>query len=283
MVFLPVGALSLGMATPSSAPRSGAGGLLRHWRTIRHLSQLDLALSAGISSRHLSYVETGRSRPSREMVLRLSEALEVPLRERNTLLVAAGFAPRYYETGLAAPELAQMRQAVELILQHQEPYPAIVMDRHWDVQLANQAAPRFTTFLLGAPSTESNIMRMCLHPDGLRAVTVNWEEVAEDLLRHLHGQVVALPSDERARALLDEVLGYPGVAEVWERRATDVPATPLLTSIFRKGDIELRYFSTFTTFGTPHDVTLEEMRIECSFPADPFTATVSRQLFGATD
>src|SRR5262245_31561943 len=157
------------MTTPAAAPPSGAGGLLRHWRTLRHLSQLDLALTAGISARHLSYMETGKSQPSREMVLRLSEALEVPLRERNALLVAAGFAPRYYETGLGAPELAQMRRAVELILQQQEPYPAIVMNRHWEVQLGNQAAPRFTGFLLGEASLESNIMRMCLHPDLLRS------------------------------------------------------------------------------------------------------------------
>lgn len=260
----------------------GAGPLLRHWRGARHLSQLDLALDAGISARHLSYLETGRSQPSREMLLRLAETLEVPLRERNALLVAAGFAPHYFETGLAEPEMAQMAKAIELILNHQEPYPAIVMDRYWEVKMGNKAAAKFTTFLLGreALPSESNIMRLCLHPDGARAVTENWEEVAEDLVRHLRAQVAAVPSDERARALLEEVLSYPGISTEWGANTGGAPATPLLTTTFRRGDVVLRYFSTFTTFGAPHDVTLEELRIECTFPADEATAVRSREMFG---
>jgi transcriptional regulator with XRE-family HTH domain len=138
--------------SPSSVlppPGATVGALLRHWRTARRLSQLELALEADVSSRHLSYVETGRSQPSREMVLLLADALEIPLRERNALLVAAGYAPRYFETGLAAPEMAQVRNAIDLILRHQEPYPAFVLDRHWEIRMANQAAPRCTRFLLG--------------------------------------------------------------------------------------------------------------------------------------
>jgi transcriptional regulator with XRE-family HTH domain len=271
-------------APPAAAPLpsgAGAGTLLRYWRTARHLSQLDLALETGVSARHLSCLETGRSQPSREMVLRLAEALEIPLRERNALLVAGGYAPRYYETGLAAPEMAQMRSAIELILNHQEPYPAIVMDRHWDVRMGNQAAARFTRFLLGADPTDSNIIRLSLHPNGLKPVTVNWEETAEDLIRHLHSQIAALPSDERAKELLEEVLGYPGVPARWRTREIGAPVTPLLTTIFRKDGIELRYFSTITTFATPHDVTLDELRIECAFPADQATAAASRKLFGS--
>jgi transcriptional regulator with XRE-family HTH domain len=261
-------------------PDAGVGRLLRHWRTARRLSQLELALDADISSRHLSYVETGRSQPSREMVLRLADALEIPLRERNALLVAAGYAPRYFETGLAAPELAQMRSAIELILRHQEPYPAFVLDRHWDIRMSNQAAPRCTRFLLGAEPTESNMMRLVLHPNGVRPMMVNWEETAGDLIRHLHNQVAAAPSDERAKSLLAEVLAYPDVPAQWRTREIGAPTTPLLTTIFRKGDIELRFFSTITSFGTPHDVTLEEVRIECSFPADEATDTACRELFG---
>jgi transcriptional regulator with XRE-family HTH domain len=271
-------------APPAAAPLlsgAGAGALLRYWRTARHLSQLDLALETGVSARHLSCLETGRSQPSREMVLRLADALEIPLRERNALLVAGGYAPRYYETGLAAPEMAQMRSAIELILNHQEPYPAIVMDRHWDVRMGNQAAARFTRFLLGADPTDSNIIRLSLHPNGLKPVTVNWEETAGDLICHLHSQIAALPSDERAKELLEEVLGYPGIPAQWRTREIGTPATPLLTTIFRKDGVELRYFSTITTFATPHDVTLDELRIECAFPADEATADASRKLFGS--
>ena len=262
---------------PRDAP---VGALLRHWRTARRLSQLELALDASVSSRHLSYVETGRSQPSREMILRLADALEIPLRERNALLVAGGYAPRYFETGLAAPELARMRSAIELILKHQEPYPAFVLDRHWEIRLANGAAARCTRFLLGAEPTQSNIVRQLLRPDGLRPVLVNWEETARDLIRHLHNQVAATPSDEKSKALLAEVLQYPGVPSEWRTRELGVPTTPLLTTIFRKGDVELHFFSTFTTFATPHDVTLEELRIECSFPANDATAATCRQLFG---
>ena len=260
--------------------RAGAfGPLLRHWRTARRLSQLELALSAEVSARHLSYVETGRSQPSREMVLRLAEALAVPLRERNPLLVAAGFAPGYYETDLAAPEMEPMRRAIELTLRHAEPYPAFVLDRRWNIRMANQAAPRCTRFLLGAEPTEFNMIRLLLSPRGLRPVLANWEETAADLLRHLHAQVATSPSDEPSRQLLAEVLAYPGIPPQWHALPIGAPAPPLLTTHFRKGDVELRFFSTLTTFGTPRDVTLDELHIECSFPADEATAAECRRRF----
>jgi transcriptional regulator with XRE-family HTH domain len=262
-------------------PDAGVGAILRYWRCARRLSQLELALEADVSSRHLSYVETGRSRPSREMLLRLADALEVPLRERNALLVAAGFAPRYYETSLAAPEMAQMRGAVELILRQQQPFPAFVLDRYWNIVMANDAAPRCTRFLLGAEPTETNMLRLCLHPNGLRPTMPNWEETAADLIRHLHHQIATSPADERAKDLLAEVLAYPGTPTHWRTRDVTTPPTPLLTTFFRKGDVELRFFSTITTFGTPHDVTLEELRIECTFPVDESTAKVCRDLFSA--
>ena len=260
-------------------PGGDVGALLRRWRSARRLSQLELALDADVSSRHLSYVETGRSQPSRELVLRLADALEIPLRERNALLVAAGYAPRYVETGLAAPELAQMRRAIELILGHQEPYPAFVLDRHWEIRLTNRAAARCTRFLLGGKPPETNMMRLVLKPDGLRPVMVNWEETAGDLVRHLHNQLAASPSDGRAKALLAEVLSYPGVPARWHTREIGAPPAPLLTTVFRKHEIELRFFSTITAFATPHDLTLDELRIECSFPADEATAASCRKLF----
>jgi transcriptional regulator with XRE-family HTH domain len=291
MALRPGEPLWFGMATtgsraphpspPPLAPEAGIGPLLRHWRTARRLSQLDLALDAGVSSRHLSYVETGRSQPSREMVLRLADALAVPLRERNALLIAAGYAARYVETGLAAPEMAQMRNAIELILRHQEPYPAFVLDRHWDIRMSNQAASRCTRFLLGAEPTETNMMRLLLAPTGLRPMLVHWEETAGDLIRHLHNQIAVSPSDERGKELLAEVLDYPGMPARWRTREIGATSTPLLTTIFRKDNVELRFFSTITTFGTPRDVTLEELHIECSFPADAATADTCRRLFSS--
>jgi transcriptional regulator with XRE-family HTH domain len=265
----------------ASTPDSQVGALLRHWRASRRLSQLALSLEADVSSRHLSYVETGRSQPSREMVLRLADALDIPLRERNALLVAAGYAPKYFETGLGAPEMTQIRSAIELILKHQEPYPAFLLDRHWNILMANQAAQRCTRFLLGADPTEMNMMRLILDPNALRPRLVNWEETAQDLIRHLHEQIAASPSDDRAKALLAEVLAYPDVPERLRSREIGTPTTPLLTTLFRKGDVELRFFSTLTTFGTPHDVALEELRIECSFPADETTAANCRAMFGS--
>lgn len=258
----------------------GAGPLLRQWRVARRRSQLDLALDAGVSSRHLSYVETGRSHPSREMLLRLADALDVPLRERNALLAAAGFAPSYFETGLTTPEMAQVRGAIELTLQHQEPYPAFVLDRHWKIRMANLAAARSLQFFLGAAATESNMIRLVLHPALLRPVIANWEETAGDLVRRLHDQVASSPADERAKSLLAEVLAYPGVPTPWRTREIGAPTTPLLTTVFRKDGVELRLFSTFTTFGTPHDLALEELRIECTFPADDATAAACLELFG---
>ncbi|MDQ2670758.1 MAG: helix-turn-helix transcriptional regulator [Gemmatimonadota bacterium] len=264
------------MATRSHAP---AGALLREWRTARRISQLTLSLQTGVSSRHLSYLETGRSQPSREMVLRLAEALDVPLRHRNELLVAAGYAPRYFESDLDAPEMAAVRRAVDLILQHQEPYPAFVLDRHWNIRMTNRAAERCTRFLLGRDADEANIVRLLLHPDGLRRSLVSFDETTGDLIRHLRAQVAAAPGDDAAAALLEEVLSYPGIPRHVEATAPGVRPEPLLTTVFRRDDVELRLFSTFTTFGTPRDVTLDELRIECSFPADDATAEACRRLF----
>ena len=265
-------------ALRSARQRPDLGGLLRDWRTARRLSQLNLALKAEISARHLSFLETGRSRPSRELLLHLADTLEIPLRERNLLLAAAGFAPTYRETDLAAPAMAQVRKAIELILGHQEPYPAFVVDRCWEVRLANHAAVRLNRFLLGGDSTETNMLRMVLQPGGVRRFMANWEEAAGDLIRHLHHHIATSPSDARARDLLAEVLAYPGVPARWRTREIGQAAPPLLTTIFQKDGRELRFFSALTSFGTPHDVTLEELRIECNFPADEATAVFCLEL-----
>jgi transcriptional regulator with XRE-family HTH domain len=252
--------------------------MLRDWRTARRLSQLDLALEAGVSSRHLSYVETGKAQPSREMIARLADALDVPLRERNALLIAAGYAPRYRETSLDTPEMAPVRRAVEFILAQQEPFPAFVTNRHWDVVLANQAVARIFGFMRGGPPTHQNVMHQVFDPNDMRPFIANWEELAGDLIRHLHNEVAAAPADTKARTLLEQALAYPGVPEAWRTRDPGSGPAPLMPSVLRRGETELRFFSTITTFGTPWDVTLAELRIECMFPMDEETAALCRKL-----
>jgi transcriptional regulator with XRE-family HTH domain len=263
---------------PPPAPAAHVGTLLREWRAARRLSQLDLALEADVSSRHLSCVETGKAQPSRDMVVRLADALEVPLRDRNALLIAAGYAPAYRETALAAPEMAQVRRAIEAILAHQEPYPAFVLNRYWDVLMANQAAARIGVFLLDGPRRHTNMVRQTFDPGDLRAAIANWEEIAGDMIRHLHAEVAAAPGDVTARALLEEALAYPDVPAHWRVRDPDAAPPPLLTVVFHARGRELRFFSTISTFGTAHDVTLDELRIECAFPADDATGELCRRL-----
>lgn len=263
----------------ASNPREATtfGALLREWRTTRRMSQLELAMEAGISARHLSYVETGKAHASREMIARLADTLRIPLRERNALLLAAGYAPHYPETALETPELALVDRSIRLILEHQEPYPAFVLNRRWDLLRANRAAARVADFLIGG-SAHRNMLRQFFDPADLRSVVANWEEVASDLLRHLHDEIVAVPFGAGGQALLDELVTYPGVPTQWRRRELGTAPPPLLTVVFRKGAHELRFFSTITSFGTPRNVTLDDVRIECTFPADEATAILCRTL-----
>jgi transcriptional regulator with XRE-family HTH domain len=248
----------------------GFGARLRDWRTARHLSQLGLALQADISARHVSQIETGKAQASRDMVVRLADALGLPLRERNALLLAAGYAPEYSAMSLDTPEMAPIRRAIALTLQHQEPYPAFVLNRRWDIIDANAAAGRVAQFLQVA-TVHANMVRQFFDPQSLRAAVVNWEEIAGDLIRHLHDEPVA-------RDLLEEALAYPGVPSRWARREFAPAPSPLLTVEFRKLNQSLRFFSTITRFGTPRDVTLDELRIECTFPGDDATAELCHAL-----
>lgn len=255
------------------------GALLREWRAARRLSQLDLSLETGISTRHLSCVETGKAQPSRETLSRLADALDMPLRERNALLLAAGFAPQFTETALVTPALERMREAIELIIAHQEPYPAFVINRRFDVLMANQAAQRVNALLMrGKQSPHSNLLRQVFDPDDFRAVIVNWPEVAQKFLRHLHADIAAAPFDKAAQALLDEVLAYPDVPARWRFRDVQTEPAPVLNLVFDSDLGELRFFETITTFAAPRDVTLDELRIECAFPADAHTAEVCARL-----
>jgi transcriptional regulator with XRE-family HTH domain len=266
-------------AVSKATPAAHVGILLREWRASRRLSQLDLALAADISPRHLSCVETGKSQPSRDMVLRLADALDMPLRERNALMVAAGYAPKYPETALDTPALAQVNRAIEFMLKQQEPYPAFLLNRHWDVLQANRAAVRVANFVLRSKSSpHANMIRQIFDPNDLRSAIVNWEDVAGDLIRHLHDVVAATPSDTAARALLDEALAYPGVPAQWRIRDPGTAPSPLLTTIFRLDGQQLNFFSTITRFGTPRDVTLDDLHIESTFPMDEETAAFCRKL-----
>jgi transcriptional regulator with XRE-family HTH domain len=261
---------------PPPAPAAHLGVLLREWRAARRLSQLALALEAGVSTRHLSCLETGKAQPSHEMVVRLADALGMPLRERNALLVAAGYAPGYRESALAAPQMALISRAIHFILGQQEPYPAFVTNRYWDVVLANRAMVRVLGHLRPNGPLHRNVLRQIFDPRDMRPVIGNWEEVAGDALRHLQEEVAARPSDAKARALLEEMLAYPGVPDCWRTRAPGTAPLPLMTTVFRNDTLELHFFSTLTTFATPRDVTLEELRIECMFPADEATAALCR-------
>jgi transcriptional regulator with XRE-family HTH domain len=258
------------MATTAPAP---VGELLRAWRQRRNLSQLELALNAVVSARHLSFLETGRARPSREMVIRLAEELEVPLRERNALLLAAGYAPLYAERSLDSPEMASVRQALDRFLRAHEPYPAIVIDRYHNLLAANDALDLLLEGvdpeLLDPPA---NALRIALHPRGMAPRTLNLGEWSGHLLRRVRREA-QITGDARLTALHDELASYPGVEPVAEHPEVD-PSDIVLPLRLRDvdGHGELAFFSTLSTFGTAADVTLAELAIEAFYPANAQTA-----------
>lgn len=249
------------------------GDQLRDWRQRRRLSQMDLALDADISTRHLSFVETGRSRPSRDLLLHLADQLGVPLRERNALLLAAGYAPAYAERALDDPALSAARTAVELVLKAHEPFPALAVDRHWNLVTANGAVG---PFLEGAApellTPPLNVLRLSLHPSGLAPRIVNLGEWRSHILERLRQQIAAT-ADERLSELHDELAGYPAPAE----QAPQIDYGGVFVPMRLRTSVgELSFFSTVTVFGTPVDVTLAELAIEAFFPANEATAQTLR-------
>jgi len=255
-------------------PNSNFGLLLRQWRGARRVSQLDLSLDAEISTRHLSCVETGRAQPSREMVLRLAEALQVPLRERNTMLLAAGYAPLYRRTSLDAPELEAGRRALELLMEKLEPNPVLVLDRYWNTLRMNVGAKRFLALFPGCDSgSPHNGPRLVFDPNGLRPHIENWELVAARVLGRVRREVADNPSDETLKSLLEDLLSFPGVPSRWRMLDFDDTPPPFLTLNYKWKNSTLRLFSALTTLGTPLDVGLQELRIETFFPADEATRT----------
>src|SRR3954471_6243874 len=251
---------------------AGVGPLLRDWRSRRRLSQMELALDADVSARHLSFVETGRSKPSRDLVLQLAEHLEVPLRERNALLLAAGYAPAYGERALGDEAMAPVRDALERLLEGHEPFPAVAVDRQWELVAANEPALALLTDGVAPALLEppANTLRISLHPDGLAPRIVNLAEYSGHLLQ-LVAREAAATNDPALVALHEELAGYPGVDA--GPRPHD-PAESLFIPLRMVGPdgTELSFFSTIARFGTALDVTVAELAIESFFPADEETA-----------
>jgi transcriptional regulator with XRE-family HTH domain len=268
--------------SPRRSAPSNAGALIREWRERRRLSQLDLACEAGVSTRHLSFLETGRARPSRDMLLHLAEALKAPLRARNALLLAAGFAPAYAERSLEDPALSGVRRAIELVLKAHEPFPALLVDRGWRMLAANAALPPLLAgvadWLLQPPV---NVLRLSLHPDGLGPRIANYGEWRAHILERLENQIEAT-ADPELDALRTELAAYPappeepGEATEGAQAGLGGVAVPLRIRTEAHG--VLAFFSTTTVFGTPLDITLAELALETFLPADAHTGEVLRRL-----
>jgi len=248
------------------------GTQLRSWRTARRISQEQLAGRAGVSTRHLSFVENGRAKPSREVVLALAGALDVPLRERNALLAAAGFAAVFAASPLAADELRHLRRAIDHVLAQQEPFGAVVVNGQWDLLQLNQGAQRL--FQHFAPTTPAglaavqNLLLGTVHPEALRPYIVNWDEVAGHLVARLHREISARPADEALPRLLARVLALPDVPSEWRVPAPGRNTAPFVTVHLCSPTLDVRLFTMLTSIGTALDVTAEEVHIESYFPAD---------------
>jgi transcriptional regulator with XRE-family HTH domain len=269
------------MNTRLANDRKTFGEQLREWRQRRHLSQLDLAAEVEISTRHLSFVETGRSQPSRAMVLRLAERLSVPLRERNALLVAAGFAPMYSTHTLSDPSMSSARAAVELILSGHEPFPALLVDRHWTLVAANKTVmPMLAGVDASLLTSPMNVLRVTLHPKGMAPRIENLAQWREHVIARVQRDF-DLTADETLKSLLEELRGYPsGEDKASEGPPTSYPGVVVPLKLRTPAGV-ITLFSTTTVFGTPVEVTLSELMLEAFYPADEFSASVLRQVASA--
>jgi transcriptional regulator with XRE-family HTH domain len=255
------------MATQSTSTVPQLGELLRYWRQERGKSQLDVSLDTGISQRHLSFVESGRSAPSRDFISIVSDALNIPLRERNVLLLVSGFAPKYSEQSIDAEQMAVVTQAIDRMLHQHEPHPALVLDRYWNVIRTNEAAPRFFgSFVdLEKKPKPRNLLDLMFDPAGMRPFVEEWEKVTAGLLQRVRREAVRQVLDAKLQELLKRLRENPGVAEL---KPSLTPQSPVLPMVFRKGNERFSYFSLITTVGTPQCITAQELRVECMFPTD---------------
>ncbi|WP_206952447.1 helix-turn-helix domain-containing protein [Trinickia acidisoli] len=269
---------------PKALP-SELGDLLRYWRDVRGVSQLDLSLEAGVSQRQISFIESGRSVPGRDTLLTLAQTLDVPLRERNALLLAAGYAPMYSEAPWNAQEMHSVIRALERVVRQHEPFPAIVMDRHWNVLMTNEAAPRFFDCFIDMAAREGprNMLHLIFDPQGMRPFVADWDVVSRSLLQRVYRESVGRVADAGTERLLDELLAYPDVPHDW--KAHPVPSgaatMPVIPLGFVSEGVVLRYFSMITTVGAPQNVAAQELRLECMFPADDETEVRHQRLLTA--
>ncbi len=275
--------MSLSTPFERAAGDGGFPRLLREWRQKRRLSQLDLALSSGVSQRHLSFLESGRANPSRNMILMLSETLEVPLRDRNHWLTAAGFAPLFRSRALEDPQMVQVMSAVRMILAAHEPFPAVAMDRAWNVRMSNRPFDALGS-LLGEDLWERvggesrNLMRLFFHPKGLRPLVTNWAVVGPLIWRRAQREAEMLGGQEM-KAVLADLAPYQDADVLWS--AADTALVPVLSFNMKVKEQAISMFAIIATLGTPQDVTADELRIETLFPADPQSEALFRRLAAA--
>ncbi|WP_413195672.1 helix-turn-helix domain-containing protein [Pararobbsia alpina] len=274
------------LQSSTAQPGADLGALLRHWRGLRHKSQMDLALDSGVSQRHISFIEVGRSAPSRQMLLNIAQALDIPFRDRNSLLLAAGYAPVYSEDAWNAVEMKTVTDAIARMLRQHDPYPAVLMDRYWNVLMTNDSAPRFFgSFVdLDARGQPRNLLELMFDPDGMRPFVANWEEVAKSLIQRVHRESIGRVIDDKTQALLASLLAYPDTQSEWTSpvamSALSVnPAIPIVPLGFIKDGKRLNYFSMITTVGTPQTVSAQELRVESMFPADEATERYHAERF----
>jgi transcriptional regulator with XRE-family HTH domain len=260
-------------------PPNDLGALLRHWRDLRGISQLDLSFNAGVSQRHISFIESGRSVPSRQMLLDIAQTLDIPLRERNTLLLAAGYAPMYADAAWNAQEMQSVTKALGRMLRQHEPFPALVMDRYWNVLMTNESAPKFFNCFIDMAARKGprNMLHLIFDPDGMRPFVADWQSVADSLIRRVYRESVGRVIDDPTRELLAALRAYPDVpadahsSRVFSADAGAAAAMPVIPIGFVRNGHVLNYFSMVASVGTPQNVAAQELRIECMFPADDET------------
>jgi transcriptional regulator with XRE-family HTH domain len=264
------------------AKNNELGDLLKQWRGVRGRSQLDISLDTGVSQRQISFIESGRSVPSRTTLMGIAQALEIPLRERNTLLLAAGYAPLYSDAAWNSDEMKSIGKALERVIAQHEPYPAIVMDRHWNVLLTNDAAPRFFNNFIDMSERPSprNMLHLMFDPKGMRPFIANWQVLAKTLIQRVHREAVGHVIDQKTKELVADLLAYPDVQPEWKTPET-LSALPMIPMSFVKDSEMLNYFSLITTVGTPQTIAAQELRVECMFPADDETDVLHAKLSAA--
>ena len=261
------------------------GVLLRHWRDIRGKSQFDLSLDTGGSQRHISFIESGRSVPSRQLLMDIAKALDIPLRDRNTLLLAAGYAPIYSEGAWNAQEMRSVTAVLERMLRQHEPFPAVVLDRYWNVLMANESTPRFFNSFteLAVSKSPRNMLHLMFDPERMRPFIADWGNVAKSLFERVYRESIGRVIDEKTQELLTALSAYPDVKTEWKnpKVLSAAPALPIIPIGFIKDDVVLNYFSMVTTIGTPQTVATQELRVECMYPVDEETEIQHVKILGS--